>query len=64
VYSIGVVIVEGKGVNLGRPIVINGAFVTQLFSNYFRQYLFLILRPVSVAKYCNEYVCLSVCPLA
>jgi len=23
------------GVNLGRPIVTNGAFATQLFSNYF-----------------------------
>jgi len=34
----GVVIVKGKGssgVNLGRPIVTNGAFATWLFSNYF-----------------------------
>jgi len=34
-----VVIVEGEGavsgVNLGRPIVTNGAFATRLFSNYF-----------------------------
>jgi len=34
----GAVIVEGEGavleVNLGRPIVTNGAFATRLFSNY------------------------------
>jgi len=38
-----VVIVEGEGavsgVNLGRPIVINGAFATRLFSNYFADLL-------------------------
>ena len=32
-------IIKGKGtllgVNLGRPIVTNGAFATRLFSNYF-----------------------------
>jgi len=35
------VIVEGEGavlgVNLGRPIVINGDFATRLFPNYFGQ---------------------------
>jgi len=35
----GVVIVEWEGavlvVNLGRPIVTNGAFATRLFSDYF-----------------------------
>jgi len=40
----GVVIVEGEGtvfgLNLGRPIVTNGDFVTRLFPNYSGQYLF------------------------
>ena len=28
---------------LGRPVVTNGDFATQLFQNYFGQYLFLIV---------------------
>jgi len=42
-----VVIAERKGavlgLNLGRPIVTNGDFATQLFPDYFGQYLFLIV---------------------
>jgi len=43
----GVVIVEGEvavlGLNLRRPIVINGGFATRLFPNYFQHYLFSVL---------------------
>jgi len=39
----GVMIVEGEGtvlgVNLGRPILTNGDFATQLFSNYYEDLL-------------------------
>ena len=31
------------GLNLGRPVVTNGDFVARLFSNYFGQYLLLLL---------------------
>ena len=44
----GVVIVEGEravlGVNLGRPIVTNGYFVTRLFPNYFGHDLLILLH--------------------
>jgi len=54
-----VVIVEGEGavlgVNLGRPIVTNGAFATRLFSNYFED-LFVILCCLQITKVNNQSI--------
>ena len=36
------------GVNLGRPIVTNGDFVTRLFPNYFEQYLLWLWLTIAV----------------
>ena len=49
-------IVEGEGavlrVNLGRPIVTNGALATRLFSNYFEDLLMLISVLYGTRKLC------------
>jgi len=47
--SDGVVIVEVSGLNLGSPIVTNGNFATQLFPNYFGQYLLTIQLGLTIS---------------
>jgi len=60
-----VVIVEGEGadlgVNLGCPVVTNGAFATRLFSNYFEDllgYIAALLYPVTLLTYLLARHCL------
>jgi len=45
------------GVNLGRPIVTNGAFATRLFSNYIEH---LLLNVLNVLLYATRCVCVCV----
>jgi len=44
------------GVNLGRPIVTNGSFATQLFSNYFEDlfYYSSVLHHQVVDRFCTR----------
>ena len=42
------------GVKLGRPIVINGAFATRLFSNYFGDLFISATCHISMSLLCYE----------
>jgi len=50
------------GVNLGRPIITNGAFATRLFSNYFDDLLFSLVINGNCVKY-KQYMKQQTAPI-